>query len=243
MFCGTLVCKFSVAIIWYTGHGERGTGNWCFKDGVISFEEVFALYMNHFKGKVLTLVCDCSYSGSWVEQWARKLDEIGVPPCGHHTREQGIFIKVFCSCEGDQQATWLTYSEEGVYVDEKILKSVQIGKKLTSGQTAYGKCFTCIRCRKTSDEECEVPPHHTWVDRIINADYVYLVRGHDKDRPAWHYVLVDKEKVEEFKDQVTTGRIDLAEYGKILRSGWGNNPSEELKEQTMEPFTSYLEPK
>ena len=72
-----------IALIWYTGHGEKATGNWCFKVGVISFEDLFALYMDHFRGKVLTLVCDCSYSGSWVEQCAMKLDEIGIPSCGH----------------------------------------------------------------------------------------------------------------------------------------------------------------
>ena len=209
---------------------------------MISFEEIFALYMDHFKGKVLTLVCDCSYSNSWVEQCARKLDKIGVPSCGHHTREQGILIKVYCSCKGDQQATWLTYSEEGIIVDEKLILRFFDNKKLTSGQSTVAIDFTCIRCCKKSDEACEVPPHHTWVDRIIIGCNVYLVRGMDEGRPAWHYVLVDKEKIEEFVAQVATGTIDVAEYGKILRSGSGENPSKEIK-QTMEPFSSYFEPK
>ena len=200
--------------------------------------------MDHLKGKVLTLVCDCSYSSSWGKQCARKLDEIGIPSCGHHTREQGILIKVFCSCKGDQQATWLTYSEEGVYLNDELRLNFQSGKKLTSGQTAYIENFTDIRCRKKSDEECEVLPHHTWVDRIINTlNYVYTVRGKDRGRQAWHYVLVDKEKVEEFKAQVATGYIDVAEYGKVLHSGWGENPSKEIEEQITEQFTSYLKPK
>ena len=199
--------------------------------------------MNHFRGKVLYLVCDCSYSGSWVEQCARKLDEMGVPSCGHHTRKQSILIKVCCSCESDQQATWLTYSEEGFYVNEELILRFSYSKKLTSSQTTLAIDFTHIQCRKKSDEECEVPPHHTWVDRIINWPYVYLVRGHDKDRPVWYYVLVDKEKVEEFIAQEATGCMYVAEYGKVLRFGRGKNPSKEIKEQTMEPFTSYLEPK
>ena len=81
------------------------------------------------------------------------------------------------------------------------------------------------------------------MDRIINTDYVYLVRGKDEGRPAWHYVLVDKEKVEEFKAQVAAGTIDVTEYGQVLRSGWGENPSKEVAELTTEPFTSYLKPK
>ena len=43
------------ATLWYTGHGERGTGNWCFKDGVITFEDIFGLYMDHMRGKRLTI--------------------------------------------------------------------------------------------------------------------------------------------------------------------------------------------
>ena len=117
------------------------------------------------------------------------------------------------------------------------------GKKLTSGQTTFGTDFTDIRCRKRSDEKCEVPPHHTWVDRIITGHHIYLVKGKERSRPRRHYVLVDKEKVEEFKAQVATGTIDVAEYGKILFSGWGENPSKEIDEQTMDRFRSYLEPK
>ena len=114
-------------------HGERGTGNWCFKDGVVTFEEVFALYMDHFKGKVLTLICDCSYSGSWVKQCAKKLDEIGIPSCGHHTREQGIWIKVYCLCRNDQQASLLAFCEEAISVDEENVVQF-LNKQLPSGQ-------------------------------------------------------------------------------------------------------------
>ena len=32
------------ALIWFAGHGEKGTGNWAFSDGTISFEEVLELY-------------------------------------------------------------------------------------------------------------------------------------------------------------------------------------------------------
>ena len=230
-----------IALIWYTGHGEKTTGNWCFKDGVISFEDLFALYMDHFRGKILTLVCDCSYSGSWVEQCAKKLDEIGIPSCGHHTRDQGILIKVLCSCRGDQKSEMLVYCNEGVYIKEETLWYWG-DKRLTTDQQVLGVDFTIIRCRKMSEETCEVPLHHTWMERLFLGRYVYLVRGKDKDKPAWHYVLVDKEKEDDFKTKVATGTIDVADYGKIICSGWGENPPADKKKWVNDRFFQVLKP-
>ena len=48
------------------GHGEKGTGNWCFKDGTISFQEIFNLYRKFSAGRLLSLISDCCYSGHWV---------------------------------------------------------------------------------------------------------------------------------------------------------------------------------
>ena len=28
-------------MLYYTGHGEIGTGNWCFADGTVSIQEIF----------------------------------------------------------------------------------------------------------------------------------------------------------------------------------------------------------
>ena len=225
-----------IVVLLYTGHGERGTGNWCFNDGVISFEDIFALYMDHFRGKVLTLVCDCSYSGNWAEHYAKKLDEIGIPSCGHHIREQGILIKVVSSCKDDQQATMLAYCEEAMYVKEGTLW-YRIKKKLSESQHTAGDDYTAIQCRK--DGECEIPAHHTWMDRFFNGNYLYLVRGKDGGKPAWHYVVVDKKKENHFKTQVATGHIDVAEYGKILCSGWGEDPPKEKKKQMDDQFKAY----
>ena len=33
----------AIPVIYYTGHGEVGTGNWCFKDGQLGIEEIFPL--------------------------------------------------------------------------------------------------------------------------------------------------------------------------------------------------------
>ena len=46
---------FSSVIVRYSGPGKRNTGDWCFEDGFITLKEITDLYMNHFRGRVLTI--------------------------------------------------------------------------------------------------------------------------------------------------------------------------------------------
>merc|ERR1712228_746511 len=54
--------------IYYTGHGETDTGNWCFSDGVISLKDVMKKYRIKRAGNrdALNLIIDCCYSGDWA---------------------------------------------------------------------------------------------------------------------------------------------------------------------------------
>ena len=72
--------------------------------------------------------------------------------------------------------------------------------------------------------------------RRSRIDCVFLVRGKDKGRAAWHYVLVDKSKKEMFLAKSKTGSIDVAEYGEILHSGWGQDPPESIVSKIKEEF-------
>jgi|GEM_PF-2622158 len=58
--------------------------------------------------------------------------------------------------------------------------------------------------------------------------YLHLVRGKDRGMSAWHYVLVDPGKNEMFLEKEKTGSIDVADYGKILYSGWGQDPPQSV---------------
>ena len=228
-------------MIWYTGNSEVGTGNWCFKDGVITFEDMFALYLDHFRGKRLTLICDCSYSGQWVVDAVKKMDEIGIPSCGHHTRAEGMLLKVFASCLPNEEALVLTYFEGISTKNGKM--TFPVGEKLESGQTPYYGDFRAIRCRKKESEPCEIGSNCSWKDRIISqSTNVYLVRGKDKGKPAWHFVLVDKEKVERFKAKIASGNIDVAEYGRVILSGWGNDPPQEKRDKVDQMFLNFIHP-
>ena len=156
-----------LAIIWYTGNGEKNTGDWCFKDGVITFQDIFGLYMNCLRGKRLTIDSDCSYSGNWIKDCVKTLDDLGIPSCGHHTREQGILLKIFCSCGANEEAAVLCFITEANEFDEtnKYLVT-DYDKELSSGQTTNRGNFTDIYCNKTATETCEVDSTFTWEARL-----------------------------------------------------------------------------
>jgi hypothetical protein len=60
--------------------------------------------------------------------------------------------------------------------------------------------------------------------RRVQSNNVYLVRGKDRGREAWYYVLVNKKPVVVFEKDIRAGSINLADYGDVLLSGWGKDP-------------------
>lgn len=53
-------------VIYYTGHGETNTGNWCFADGVVTLSDVYNAVLSVYpKVDTVNLMCDCNYSGNW----------------------------------------------------------------------------------------------------------------------------------------------------------------------------------
>ena len=193
--------------------------------------------MECFKGKRLTIISDCSYSGSWVKECARVYDSLGILYCGHHSREKGILVKVFASCQSYQQATILTYVKEAmeVVVSDVVFDTT---KKLSTGQQGVAGDFTMIRCNNKPDEQCEYNcPNQTWTNKLWLSDLVYLVHGKNRGKEFWHYVLVDEDKVEQFKKKINNGCIIyLAKYGKVLYSGWGKDHPQDIKDKIDDQF-------
>ena len=156
-------------LIWYTGHGERGTGNWVLKNGYVKFEDIYDLYKRYFKGRYLYIVTDCCYSGSWVVECARLLDRDGIK-CGHTAELQKVFIKVFAACLPSERACDTMYTKyKGVKLNprrggpEKTISFAEhrrLGRK-KSTQTTLGVDFTqsdmCVL-----DEAGRCTPYHTW---------------------------------------------------------------------------------
>ena len=55
-------------ILFYSGHGETGTGNWVFTDRTISFNEVYDLWRQSGKSESaeLWIISDSCFAGKWI---------------------------------------------------------------------------------------------------------------------------------------------------------------------------------
>ena len=56
------------------------------------------------------------------------------------------------------------------------------------------------------------------------TERIYIVRGTDRGKPAWHYVLVDKHLLGLFLKKTKGGSLDVKDFGTVLRGGWGQDP-------------------
>ena len=57
---------------------------------------------------------------------------------------------------------------------------------------------------------------------------MYLSRGLYEGRPTWHYILVDKLKLPLLLVAAKQGRVELSNYGKIIFSGFGEQPPKDI---------------
>ena len=222
------------------------TGDWCFSDGFITLRELLDLYMSnqHFRGCVLYIIPDCSYSqtGSWVKECMEFMDEQGVGPCGHVAKEKDILVKVIASCLSNEIPMELAFSTHCANNDKNLglfrfypinLRS----SKIHEGQHPSGLDFTEVQCKNKIDEPCTMAPGSTW-QRWSTAERVPIVRGKDRGRPAWYYVLLvdDEDTITAFHKKMKEGSLDVANYGKIIKSGWGQDPPNEVYEQMQRTY-------
>ena len=244
----TLNSFFPLVVLYYIGHGRRNTGDWCFQDGYITFTDLTQLYLQLLRGRVLTIVTDCSHSGSWVKQCMAFLDQQGVGPCGHSARDKGILIKVFASCLSHQVPRQLVYSVYGSKNDKntgdmcfhKCMASI-MNAKVAEDQHVRGIDSTWVMCgQKSIDDECECLPGATW-QRWSARNRIKTVRGKDRGRKAWYMTLLvdDDATIIQYLEKVESGNVDVQNYGLKMKSGWGEGPSEEEKQSAMQEYRVY----
>jgi len=225
------------AVIYYAGHGKKNTGDWCFKDGYITFSDIIELYTKHFQDQVLTIVTDCSYSGKWVKLCIQYLEEQGVRPCGHSARDRGTLLKVYASCRPWEVANTPCFSVLAADTDKnRGCMSYFLTKQLSERQKALGIDFTKLTCGKRINEPCALSPDYTW-HKKREGERVFLVKGKDRGRAAWHYILLvdDDETIRLFIENTqgaNAGKnsIDVSNYGQVLRSGWGDDPPNDIQD-------------
>jgi ankyrin repeat protein len=75
-------------------------------------------------------------------------------------------------------------------------------------------------------------------DKFSAEPLTYLVRGLDGGKAAWHYVTVKKSLLTSFARKTKGGRIDVANFGTVLRSGFGRDPDSRTKEHVSSLFNT-----
>eukprot|EP01084_Bolivina_argentea_P229050 386682_1 len=72
----------AAVVIYYTGHGCTGTGDWVFKKSVVTLNDVISTVCTSIWGnKNFQIVSDCCYSGNWafnLAQYKNKLNKVSV---------------------------------------------------------------------------------------------------------------------------------------------------------------------
>ena len=219
----------------YLGHSEKDTGNWCFKDGTISFQEIFKLYRKQCPNKIFTIISDCCYSGHWVRECAKTLDSLRIPPCGHRARGNGALVKVFASCQPDEEAGEPCYSIEAVKVqdDGSILHHPQ----QRTHQTPLWFDSTRLVCCKSPNSPCPETTfqHLKWEDAFDHSMNIQRIERKEGGRDMWYYIMLHragKDYEEAFIAEFTKDRtLRLRDWGYVLESGEGTDIPQEIKDK------------
>lgn len=84
----------------------------------------------------------------------------------------------------------------------------------------------------------DLPSNKKPVDpqKKMQAELIYLVKGIDAGRNAWYYVLVDRLKLQLFLKALNDEIIHLENYGKILYSAYGDDPSSEITSKLKDEY-------
>lgn len=62
------------------------------------------------------------------------------------------------------------------------------------------------------------------------ANNICLVRAPTHGGDAWYYVRVKAGMMDRLIKDVSKGGVNLLEYGEIIKSGFGQNPPQEVKD-------------
>ena len=106
------------------------------------------------------------------------------------------------------------------------------GSKVAQAQNLKSVDSTYISCEnKSITELCTLKSGYTWHKQSA-SDRIYKVKGNNRGRPASHYVLLvdDQDTIDKFLEKVASGCVIVADYGQVLKSGWGEEPPNDVKE-------------
>ena len=188
----------------------------------------------------MSIITDCCYSGQWTIDCATTLDSLGISPCGHRAREQGILVKVFASCQPNQKAAEPCYSVEGVTVNDD--GTLTVYNETLAHQTPTWCDVTKLTCWRGPDESCcsdEALKNWKWQETLHERLWksVQIVRLSDQGRTTWHCLLLSNKSEEyqkRFSERVKSGSINFTEWGYVIESGEGRNIPQEIRDKILQ---------
>ena len=125
--------------IYYTGHGQEKTGNWCFSDGVINLKQVLNAIFTSW-GKIgITLYLDCCYSGNWAmelqkyqnKEWSVEINAATFPGnVAYDLPNGGMFTSKISSLNNESVSKRLYWCNGSVQYDEYSLDFYRADRKI-----------------------------------------------------------------------------------------------------------------
>ena len=170
-----------------------------------------------------------------MRECAKTLDNLHIPPCGHRARENRALVKVFASCQPNEEATEPCYSIAAVTVDDDgtiIHSPSQVSQQRPSWFDSTG-----LVCCRDPDSPCPQTTfrHLTWENVIDKTRNIRTINRRERGRDMWYYIILHQageDYLERFCSQLrTNATLQLSDWGYILESGEGKDIPEIIQDK------------
>ena len=223
-------------IIHYIGPGRRNTGDWCFKDGFITFDDILSLHATRLcnRGKPLGVFSDCSYSGRWADLACEYMDKQKIQPCAHSAKAANALLQVTPSSLASEVPRSMEFSARRLKNDKNF------GTFYTDSVLSEFK-NTYVMCKEgaTIQDPCSLPPDYTWQKHCQGERIWRDINRMGDDSHQWALVLVvdDKETIRVLNAMRNANEpFDTTDYGEVLASGPGVCPPKEVQERFIKEY-------
>ena len=166
-----------------------------------------------------------------------KIAPLHMAVCGNNYMAVDILLKHGADVGPLDISKWTELhwcANEGFLAISRLLidSGCDINLRNNKGQTALyfavknkHKCI--VKCLLESEADVNMKYNENAGERI------YLLRGRNRGKPAWYYVQVEKVLLPLFL-RCIGGDLDVADFGLILKSGWGKDPPENVRKNVNE---------
>ena len=113
-------------------------------------------YTDNFSGKTLELICDCSYSGRWIQFMEEHLDTCKIQPCGHCDKSANTQLFVAASCKADEIPHKLYFSARGCGNDKNNGAFFTRREKIAADQRCDYQCNMEFICGVAIEAPCQL---------------------------------------------------------------------------------------